>query len=511
MTFALGFDAADADTRGLLLAAAIVWLFAAWFAAASERGSPHRASFWSFFAASMAANGGVLFAQTIATFYLFYAVLTFTSYGLVLATRTDEARRAGRIYLVMALGGEVLLLGAFWLVAGERIDLPLAEVPLAVAHAPHRSLVVALILAGFGVKAGAVPLHLWLPLAHPVAPAPASAALSGAIINAGLVGWLRFLPIGAVALPGFAAFCSAAGLLTAFYGALVGALQREPKTALAYSSVSQMGLALTAIGAALASPAAAAATRSAIVLFVLHHAIAKASLFIGVAVAKHTGSGWPRRLVALGLALPCLAIAGAPLTSGALAKLGLGRAIASSFEGSAPLGIALSTAAVGSTLVMLRFFTLAVPLASAPRAVPRLGLWMPWALLVCLTMLPFAQASRIGVDVADLVRPGKLWSGAWPVATGVALAVAARAARRHGVRLPRIPPGDILVLLGPGSARLRRLVPSVRPRRPVIDRRRSLVAALTMLQDIEVRLRRFTLIGALVLLLVILFVPFFWR
>ena len=88
---------------------------------------------------------------------------------------------------------------------------------------------------------GLVPLHVWLPLAHPAAPMPASAVLSGAIIKAGVIGLIRFLPFDG-ALPDWGAVLTAVGLLTAFYGVAVGITQANPKTVLAYSSVSQMGL-----------------------------------------------------------------------------------------------------------------------------------------------------------------------------------------------------------------------------------------------------------------------------
>ena len=94
---------------------------------------------------------------------------------------------------------------------------------------------------GFGIKAGALALHFWLPLAHPAAPVPASAVLSGAMIKAGLLGWLRFLPLGYAALPAAGLGLVGVGLAAALIGAAAGALQRNPKTVLAWSSVARWG------------------------------------------------------------------------------------------------------------------------------------------------------------------------------------------------------------------------------------------------------------------------------
>ena len=97
---------------------------------------------------------------------------------------------------------------------------------------------------------GLVPLHVWLPLAHPAAPMPASAVLSGAIIKAGVIGLIRFLPLDG-SLADWSAGLTSLGLVTAFYAVAVGITQANPKTVLAYSSVSQMGFVAAVLGAGL--------------------------------------------------------------------------------------------------------------------------------------------------------------------------------------------------------------------------------------------------------------------
>ncbi|MGE5306870.1 MAG: proton-conducting transporter membrane subunit [Alphaproteobacteria bacterium] len=111
-----------------------------------------------------------------------------------------------------------------------------------------------MILTAFAIKAGALGLRFWLPLADPAAPVPASAVLSGAMIKAGLLGWLRFLPLGEASLPGFGYFVIAGGLGAAFFVTLIGVTQKNPKTLLAYSSISQMGIITTGVGTGLVQP-----------------------------------------------------------------------------------------------------------------------------------------------------------------------------------------------------------------------------------------------------------------
>ena len=112
-----------------------------------------------------------------------------------------------------------------------------------------------LLWLGLGVKAGVIGLHVWLPLAHPVAPAPASAVLSGAMIKAGLLGWLTVLPLGmeslSPAMMQFGNVVLVAGFAAAFGAALYGIWQSHPKAILAYSSISQMGM-LTALAIVMA-------------------------------------------------------------------------------------------------------------------------------------------------------------------------------------------------------------------------------------------------------------------
>jgi formate hydrogenlyase subunit 3/multisubunit Na+/H+ antiporter MnhD subunit len=430
---------ADSVTQTFLLLTAVVWTFAGWASRAYLARDPGRHAYWGFYLASLAGNLGVVLAQDLASFYGFLMLMTFASLGLVLHERTPAAHRAGVVYLVMSVLGETLLLALILLLGHYAGNAALEDVPALVAGAPERGLLVGLIVAGFGVKAGLVPLHLWLPLAHPVAPTPASAVLSGAMIKAGLLGWLRFLPLEADTNVSAGSLLALLGLFSAYYGAAIGVMQTQPKAVLAYSSVSQMGFMMVAVGAAWASGAEAA--RGAVLLFALHHALAKGALFLGVSVFNES-AGKARLWVTCGLALSALEITGAPLTSGAAAKAQLSAILSVLPDASGPFSWAVSLAAVGSTLLMLRFGQRLRAEAQPQHKRPRPGLWLPWALLLTLDLAIHVRTAGVAYAPGVLTAPTKLWEASWPLLVG---ALAAWLSLRARLPIPNVPPGDILV------------------------------------------------------------------
>ncbi|MCP3166744.1 complex I subunit 5 family protein [Myxococcus qinghaiensis] len=438
----------DQVTRTYLLFTGILWLFSGLFARGYLRKDTRRASFWGFYLATLTGNVGAVLAWDVSSFYLFFAMMTFCAYGLVVHERTEAAARAGRVYISMALVGEVLLLAAFFLLVGTRVNLSFDEVPRVVAESSHRDVICVLILVGFGVKVGALLLHMWLPLAHPVAPAPGSAVLSGTIIKVGVLGWLRFLPLGHASLPTLGTVCVAAGLTAAFYGVAVGLTQREAKTVLAYSSISQMGFLTLAVGLALGAPEAAPVLIGAVLVYSVHHSLAKGLLFLGTGLLPATGRrGWRGVLVLVGLTWCALEIAGAPLTSGALAKLSLKSAEAAAHASEA-LPTLLSLAAVGSTLIMARFLECTVPKAPEEGKAGAGGMLLSWGLLLAVdTVLLFWPP--VGRDeLPHLLEPKYLFSAAWPVLVGgVVAAVVWRSRRWRTWRVPVLPAGDVLWLL----------------------------------------------------------------
>jgi formate hydrogenlyase subunit 3/multisubunit Na+/H+ antiporter MnhD subunit len=286
---------------------------------------------------------------------------------------------------------------------------------------------------GFGLKAGLVPLHVWLPLAHPAAPMPASAVLSGAIIKAGIIGLIRFLPI-EVTPPEWGQVLVVIGFVTAFWGVAIGITQRNPKTVLAYSSVSQMGVVVAAIGMGLAG--GIATTPGAAAFYALHHVLAKGALFLAVGVAAVAG-GRARWLV-LGPALVlALGFGGLPLTGGWLAKEAVKAEL-----GAGLVGTLAALSAAGSTLLMLHFTRrLAAGLAQDATARPPAGMLLPWlALAAAALLLPWLL---FPAALGEVLTPHALAKALWPVLLG---ALALLALRRWGGGLPVVPGGDIIHL-----------------------------------------------------------------
>ena len=431
---------------------ALLWLGAGLYMRGYLAGDPRGGGFRILWLATMSGNFGLILSQDVASFYAAFALMTFSAYGLVIHNRDAEALSAGRVYLAMALVGEALIIAGLMLAASRSAAplLPLlSDLPGAIAVSEWRDLTVACLLFGFGIKAGLPLLHMWLPLAHPVAPVPASAVLSGAMIKAGLLGWLSTLPLGLVALPQWGTTMIVLGLVAAFAGAGIGIQQHKAKTVLAYSSISQMGLITVGVGAGLHHPAAWPLLAPAIALYALHHGLAKGALFLGVGLTAHR-HGAHRRWLWLALALPGVALAG-PMLSGAVAKLALKGAIeADTLPGMARLPdwwawlpLALSLAAVGTTLLVARYLWLLAHDRNTHTA--HRDQWWGWGLVLA--------ASAVGV----LLIPGsdalhilsthayKLPELLWPALLGIALAMAAM----NKLRPLPIPAGDVLYLLLP--------------------------------------------------------------
>lgn len=442
----------DATSRIFLLLTAALWLAGSVHALGYLSADPRRERFWLFWLLTMAGNLGLVLARDAASFAVFFALMSLAAYGLVVHADTPAARRAGRVYLVLVVVGEVALFAALalaWQAAGS---LRFADIAAALPDSAWRDAVIALTLLGFGIKVGALPLHVWLPLAHPVAPTPASAVLSGAMLKAGLLGWLQLLPLGALAAPAWGQLLVALGLAAAFAAALAATTQREAKAALAYSSISQMGFITVAVGVGLARPDDAAAATAAAALYALHHAFAKAVLFLGVSLGS-ARSAAARGLWAAGMAWAALALVGAPLTSGLLAKDEL-KTVALTLGDALPW--ALTLAAALTTLAMLRVaWLLRTAGDDAHAPAPTATMWLAWAALLVGAPLAALWAGGAGkLPLSWAQAAGALW----PLVLGVAvaaLAVALRVRLRRAA-LPLLPPGDLLWPLLAALASLRR-------------------------------------------------------
>jgi len=398
-------------------------------------GRPNADRFAVAWLLTMAGSLGVFIAADLLTFYLVYALVSVPAYYLVAHDEEPSSRRAGAIYMAFALLGEAVLLIAFvMLTAAEPSgSVQIRDVVTASVASPWRDAALALIILGFGMKIALVPLHGWMPLTYTAAPIPAVAVLSGAGVKAGVIGLIRFLPLGA-AFPGWGEALVWVGFISAFYGVAIGVTRRDPKTMLAYSSISQMGVIAAAFGMALVSADQGAATNVA--FYAANHVLVKAALFLSVgAVAMLNGRA--RSVALIAATLLGLSLAGLPLTGGALAKLAV-----KDLFGDGAAGIASQLSAAATTALMLMFV---MRLARAPAAewagASSGRLWSWAALAVAALLIPWLMFPVVG-SPAEAFAPAKLWDAIWPMLIGAAVAAGVWAA---GDRLPRIPAGDIVV------------------------------------------------------------------
>jgi formate hydrogenlyase subunit 3/multisubunit Na+/H+ antiporter MnhD subunit len=435
----------DVISRALLLVA--VLLYGAACVAVTWRNDEHAPELVAYLLVSFVGNAGVYVAQGIVTFYVCFALMSFAGVGLVIHHRTAEAGRATRVYLVLVVIGESAILMALLLIAGTGARL-VADAPAAVADSSVRTVTVLLLILGFGIKLGLFPLHTWLPLAHPAAPPPASAVLSGAMVKAGLVGWLRFLPLGEAEMRTAGQVLVVLSLLGAFLAVAAGVAQRDPKVVLAYSTISQMGFVGAAVGVGLHSPELAPACVTATVIYAVHHGLAKGALFLGVPVWKHHGTGLRRHLITAGMIIAGLAVVGAPLSSGSIGKYAVKQAVMGTTFLGVDVVVLLPLVATGSTLLLIRFgwllrHTELEPLE--PREDPELPAWL--VLVVTSATVPWILTREwVPLDAVPGLDPVTLWDATWPVLIGIALGAVFwrwHPPRRAGASVP--PPGDLVV------------------------------------------------------------------
>lgn len=273
------------DDMGRLFAVVVilVWVLSGIYAFEYMKHEKEEKRYFGFYVMVFGVLHGLVFSGNMVTFYLFYELMTLLSMPLILHNRSREAIMGGLKYLFYSLfGAYMVLFGLFFLnkyaltldfVPGGVLD------PVAASENGKLLLVVAFaMIVGFSVKAGMFPLHAWLPTAHPVAPAPASAVMSGIIVKMGVLGMIRvvYYLIGADFIRG--SWVQTAwltlSLITVFMGSMLAYREKVMKKRLAYSTVSQASYIL--FGLALLQPQGMMGS----LLHVVFHAVIKSCLFL---------------------------------------------------------------------------------------------------------------------------------------------------------------------------------------------------------------------------------------
>ena len=250
-----------------------------------------------FYPAYLAAMNLVVLANDAFSFLVAWEFMSLTSWALVIAHHEDRDNlRAGYVYLVMASFGTLALLLAFGLLAGADGNYAFDAIRAGHPAAWLGALVLILALVGAGSKSGLVPLHGWLPLAHPAAPSHVSALMSGVMTKVAIYGFIRIV-FDLLGSPDWwwSMLVLGIGGISAVMGVLYALMQNDIKRVLAYSTIENIGIIFAALGLALAFKAegmalAAALALTAGLLHVFNHSLFKSLLFFGAgAVLNATG------------------------------------------------------------------------------------------------------------------------------------------------------------------------------------------------------------------------------
>lgn len=317
-----------------IMIAAFMWMMTTILSREYMKNHDNKNRFYLFMLATLGATMGVFLSADLYTMFIFFEIMSFTSYVWVAQEETEISLKAAATYLAVAIiGGLVMLMGIFMLyhVLGTvKID----ELFFAAAfYEGNRSMIYAAgvcLLVGFGAKAGAFPLHIWLPKAHPVAPAPASALLSGILTKVGIFGILITSCDLFLCDAAWGRLILGIGVLTMFGGALLAVFSIDLKRTLACSSMSQIGFILVGIGMQEILGTENMTAIHGTLLHMVNHSMIKLVLFMAAGVIfmnahaldlnEIRGFGRKKPLLKAIFLIGALAIAGIPLFGGYISK-----------------------------------------------------------------------------------------------------------------------------------------------------------------------------------------------
>lgn len=322
-----------------------MWLLAGLYSLEYMEHEERKERFYAFYLMTLASLMGIAMSKNMLTLYLFYEFMTLLSLPMVLHSQTPEAKKAGMKYLFYSIGGAFLALGGMMLIyygAGIELDFSVGGkffsgqeefARYTMTYLYDRQALLApigalLMLIGFGSKAGMFPLQAWLPTAHPVAPAPASAVLSGVITKSGVLAIIRvmYYVIGFNALAGtwFQYTWLGLSMITVFMGSMLAYKEKQLKKRLAFSTVSQVSYVM--FGLATMHPLGILGA----LMHILFHSVIKNTLFFSAgSIIHHTGKTKVSELRGIGKEMPVtmwcftlvsIALVGIPPTSAFVSK-----------------------------------------------------------------------------------------------------------------------------------------------------------------------------------------------
>lgn len=327
----------DGLSRLFALVISVIVLLAALFSIGYFQGEKHNNRYFFFLLLTLGSLVGVATSTQFGNFYVFWELMTWASYLLIIQEPTEKALKAGFKYFMMCTSGAYVMQFGILLLQKTTGTLDMAAVSSKLpALAPGVLVaIVAAFIVGTGVKAGLVPMHSWLPEAHPAAPSPVSAILSGILTKIGIYGLVRvlfavfgmglLLQLGSIGKYSFAGMLlSGLGIVTLFYGEIMALLQKDIKRLLAYSTMAQIGEIITTLGLGTYLSMVAG------LYHVMNHAVIKGLLFLAVGILVYRlksrdisafkGIGKAMPFTSGCLSIGILAIMGLPPFNGFISK-----------------------------------------------------------------------------------------------------------------------------------------------------------------------------------------------
>ena len=312
--------------------AGFMWVMTALASPEYFSGAKANARYFMLYLWTLGALLGVFLAADLMTLFIFFEIMSFTSYVWVAQNETPAALRASETYLFIAvIGGLTMLMGLFLLanaVGKLTFENILEKAPELSAGLRYTVGICALV--GFGAKAGMFPLHIWLPKAHPVAPAPASALLSGILTKSGVFGIIGISCWLFDEVPGWGNLLLVPAVITMFLGALLAVFSIDLKRTLACSSMSQIGFILTGVSMCVLLGEHGSIAACGSVLHILNHSLIKLTLCVAAGVVYFNvhsldlnevrGFGRDQPLLKLAFLSGACSIAGIPGFGGYISK-----------------------------------------------------------------------------------------------------------------------------------------------------------------------------------------------
>lgn len=315
-----------------ILVTTIAWALMGIFAPRYMKGHGNEKRFVVFSILTLIGTLGVFFAGDLLTLFMFFELMSMASYVWVAQEESNDALRAGDTYMAVAvIGGLVLLMGIFLLkFSVGTLDLSLLkERSLTCENRGMLHAAAFCMLFGFGAKAGAFPLHIWLPKAHPIAPAPASALLSGILTKTGVYG-IILVSLCVVNEEFWGWTVMTIAIITMVVGALLAVFSTNLKRTLACSSVSQIGFILAGVGAVTIIGAEGGIGLAGSLIHMINHSVIKMVLFLCAGVVYQNlhnlelnrlrGYGRKKPFLLVCFLLGALGIGGVPGFNGYISK-----------------------------------------------------------------------------------------------------------------------------------------------------------------------------------------------